>query len=449
MARKVRLSYPTKVVKRMIERQEIRLGKDANTEAAVKLMDRAAKEGFRLGETPVARFFQSRAGIAKQFEPGEFEAGLAQLKTIQRVYQITPTNESMTVLFHMGITSAYDVLMYEEEMFAERFVSVHIELFGVPPAHGEEKLVYRKAKQVSSVTYNIFSVAKKLESDVTLHGVSPALDLKETVRSELVKQFPTMESLFGSQDYCECEHCQSVLSPAAYLVDLLQFIDPEEEAWNQFLAHWEEKHGGEKYTDRYKKPIDALLKRRPDLPHIPLTCENTQTALPYIDLVNEILEYYVAHGKLEEQAAKDTGDAKSEDLIAEPQHVIREAYDKLMTAKYPIGLPYDRWIETARQFFGLSGMSLGQMLEACRTSDDLFAPDEPVDWYRIFMESLGLSPAETELFTDPDPLASWHTLYGYDAPDEASAALKSAKTLSQRLGLTYFTKTFWSGTAAR
>lgn len=437
MSRKIRLSCPTQVVKRMIERQEIRLGKEANAETAVKLLDRAAKEGFRLGETPVTRFFQSHAGIAKLFEPGEFEAGLAQLKTIQRVYQITPTNESMTVLLHMGITSAHDVLMYEEGLFAERFVSVHVELFGAPPAHGEERLVYRKATQVSSVTHTVFSVAKKLESDVALHGLSPGPRLREAVRDELVKQFPTMESLFGSLDYCECEHCQSVLSPAAYLVDLLQFIDPEEEAWHHFLADWEAKHGGGKYTDRYKKPIDALLERRPDLAHIPLTCENTNTALPYIDLVNEILEYYVAYGKLEEQAAKDTGGAKTEDLIAEPRHVIREAYDKLLTVKYPLGLPYDRWIDTVRRFLGLSGMSLEQMLAACRTTDDLFAPDEPVDWHRIFMESLGLSPAETALFTDPDPLASWHTLYGYAAPDEAAAALKSAKTLSQRLGLSY------------
>jgi hypothetical protein len=36
---------------------------------------------------------------------------------------------------------------------------------------------------------------------------------------------PTMENLFGNIDYCACSHCKSVLSPAAYLVDLLQFLD--------------------------------------------------------------------------------------------------------------------------------------------------------------------------------------------------------------------------------
>src|SRR5439155_21499707 len=37
--------------------------------------------------------------------------------------------------------------------------------------------------------------------------------------------YPTLEGLFGQMDYCACEECRSILSPAAYLVDLLQFLD--------------------------------------------------------------------------------------------------------------------------------------------------------------------------------------------------------------------------------
>ena len=47
-----------------------------------------------------------------------------------------------------------------------------------------------------------------------------------------------------------------------------------------------------------------LLRLAPDMPevdwaehiqHLPLSCENTNTPLPYIDLVNETLEYYVTN----------------------------------------------------------------------------------------------------------------------------------------------------------
>ena len=40
---------------------------------------------------------------------------------------------------------------------------------------------------------------------------------------------------------------------------------------------------------------DVLLERRPDLGDIELSCENTTTPLPYIDLVNEILEDGPSH----------------------------------------------------------------------------------------------------------------------------------------------------------
>ena len=62
----------------------------------------------------------------------------------------------------------------------------------------------------------------------------------------------------------------------------------------------------------------VLLDRRPDIQHLPLTCENTNTALPYIDLVNETLEYFIANKtqklSLNSYLGHDTGDAASEDL---------------------------------------------------------------------------------------------------------------------------------------
>ena len=89
--------------------------------------------------------------------------------------------------------------------------------------------------------------------------------------------YPTLEGLFGSMDFCACDECRSILSPAAYLVDLLNFVDqPATPAGTE-------------------NPQIVLLERRPDLQYLPLTCENTNTALPYIDVVNETLEYFVAN----------------------------------------------------------------------------------------------------------------------------------------------------------
>ncbi|MDP3179051.1 MAG: Tc toxin subunit A, partial [Spirochaetaceae bacterium] len=82
---------------------------------------------------------------------------------------------------------------------------------------------------------------------------------------------PNWRNLFGSPDSCECDQCLSVFSPAAYLVNTLQYLDQATQGDGQ----------------------DAFFDRRPDLLNLDLTCENTYTQVPYIDLANEILEYKV------------------------------------------------------------------------------------------------------------------------------------------------------------
>ena len=417
MARKVRLSYPTQLIQRMIEDGTIEVSQARD--ATARVLKSAVRQGFRLGQTPVAAFLKTHLGVTDGMAEKDVQAAEQQLKTLQRLYQITPTNEAIPVLKSLGITSAYDVMAYSEEQFTILFALEYEKTYGKAPTAKEPKLVYRKAKQISSVTYNLFGIATKLNSEPSVAGISAPIEVRESVRNELIKQFPTMEALFGSMDFCECEHCRSVLSPAAYFVDLLQFIDPESGEWGNFLARWKATHANQDYphqdaSGNAQRPYGALLERRPDLPHIPLTCENTHTALPYIDIVNEILEYYVANGKLAEQAAQDTGSASTAELLAEPQHVIREAYDRLREARYPLHLPFDLWIEAVRRFCEYFETPLARVLEVFRRSDDLFSPAQPFDRCSIFIESLRLSPSEAAIFTDPAPLADdkWHELYG-------------------------------------
>ena len=112
---------------------------------------------------------------------------------------------------------------------------------------------------------------------------------------------------------CDCNDCNSVYSPAAYFVDLLQFLrklDKNEAGWTPLDV----LIGN--YND--PDPNKQFPGKRPDLPHIGLTCENTNTLIPYIDLVNEVLESYVAFEKLDKSTAKDTGESTAAELSANP-----------------------------------------------------------------------------------------------------------------------------------
>jgi hypothetical protein len=98
---------------------------------------------------------------------------------------------------------------------------------------------------------------------------------KPTPSADALKALPTLQSLFGSLDYCQCPDCRSVYSPAAYLVDLLYWLSARAAS------------GG-------SNACAVLLGRRSDLQYIALSCNNTNVIVPYIDLVNEVLEAAVA-----------------------------------------------------------------------------------------------------------------------------------------------------------
>ena len=94
---------------------------------------------------------------------------------------------------------------------------------------------------------------------------------------------PKLERLFGSLDLCRCAHCRSVYGPAAYFAEILAFL--AERPQSLTLSDGTTAEGSAK---------DVLFARRPDLGDIELTCENTNTPLPYVDLVNEILEMVIS-----------------------------------------------------------------------------------------------------------------------------------------------------------
>jgi hypothetical protein len=378
LARKVRQSFPTHVINRRLEKDDLKLGpQHAELKAAVHtFLKNAVNQGFHLGRTPVEPFLQQHGEtVFDGIDDDHKSLAETGAKLLTRAYQMTPSDDAMTTLLDLGFTSARQVVAIPKAEFVARYW----ERFGSRQA---TETVCDKSVQITSITFNIYTMAKKIDSAPPIGAISGSPEQHTEAKDKLkswLKEHPTMESLFGSLDFYACEHCRSVLSPAAYLVDLLRFVDPAQQDWEHTLAHWKRTHNEREYTGpdyHYLKPYDALILRRPDLPHLPLTCENTHTALPYIDLVNEILEYVVANHQLDENAVHDTGAATSAELMAEPHHIIHKAYDTLKGrgASYPLTLPFDLWLETVRRFCDYFETPLWQMLDVFRPSDELFAP---------------------------------------------------------------------------
>lgn len=262
------------------------------------------------------------------------EKVVRSLKSCQRLSAICPKAEAVPKLMKVGLDSAYAI----NEVPLERFVALYSKDLG-----GEDvaRSVHYRAEAISARNEHAYIALREAVLSPSVHMVHGGLSVDNRrallkVMAEL-KDIPVnFETLFGSVDLCECRHCNSVYSPAAYLVELLQFLrnnilDPE----NTYT----EKQGIE------KTPLEKFFRRRPDLGRLQLTCENTNTLIPYIDLVNEVMESFVVYLK---QYEKDTNhprqatiseynveDESSGELLAEPQHTNHKAVQKWLDEEYP------------------------------------------------------------------------------------------------------------------
>ena len=425
MANQLRLSYPTAVVADMVNRDLIPVHADQQVKTAVAQFLGEHQGKFELGVQPVEQY-------VKQQNLALDDATLGAIKRLQRVYQFSPSDGAMATLLQHNIDSAYAAIQYTEQEFVQLFAG---DLGGETIAH----VTYAKAHQVHYTVLNLMTTYLVQQSAPPLYAL--ASGEPEDADDTGVLANPTLEGLFGEMDYCACEHCRSVLSPAAYLVDLLQFID-----LRRFNG------AGVELPPSYEKenPIDVLLSRRPDIAHLQLTCENTNTVLPYIDLVNEILEYFVANGvangtfSLENFTGFNVEDSvAAEDLLANPQFVNEAAYAHLQSELFPLPLPFHQPLEALRRYFAHFEIPLHAALEHLRPDDGLThaaGPNDPAyGWLDILIERLGLSRQEYAILADSTlPLQA---LYGEDPATVSEAALvanlSNVKAFTRAVGITY------------
>jgi hypothetical protein len=181
--------------------------------------------------------------------------------------------------------------------------------------HAEEIAdVHARAVMVGSVSMGLLSAMGP-----AVWGVESAVMRSHAPKDPQLADNATLRRLFGALEQCACEPCLSVLSPAAYFVDLLRYVDS-----NPWAAR-------------------TLKQRRPDLYDLVLSCENTQIEVPQIDLALEILENAVA---LPIEISLPSGtDAEAQLRTNQVGPKIREALQQtaLETIGSPLTATADKW----------------------------------------------------------------------------------------------------------
>ncbi len=201
-----------------------------------------------------------------------------------------------------------------------------------------------------------------------------------------IKRHPSLANLFGSQNACSVDPCTSILSPSAYLSDLLLWL----------------RNRRPSPPSPHATALAALRARRPDIPNLELNCANTNTALPYIDLVNELLEDAVSPPAPPIPPAtprwRQTTRSALE-LRAAPEYVNDLAYGVLASANFPHSLPYDRPFDELSTVLAQSRIGLWQLREAVLPPPPSVA--STTQQARIAAAAFGMAPAELDLVTTP------------------------------------------------
>jgi hypothetical protein len=256
-----------------------------------------------------------------------------RIQGMERLFRVVPRYEEVKTLIDAGYFSAHQIL----EKGRGNFVSQMQSALG---GTAEAEAAYNQAAYSAAAAKMIFGKYGQAMHVAQVRGLPDHL----TNASREASQIPDWKSLFGSAGGCACEHCKSVLGPAAYFVDLLQWL----KQYNVF---------------------DALLARRPDLTKIKLTCKSSHTPLPYLDLVNEALEVQVANETVSPAPALTTpiettyepAELFAGPEILHPQHHLG-AWKAAAAAVHPFTLPRDLWAEEAEVYLRWLGTSREELV---------------------------------------------------------------------------------------
>lgn len=482
IVRKMEKAYPTMAFTAQLEREKDPLLKNHKEITAFL----SKHEDFDLQRHNISTYLKDKK-VAKK----ESEAIREELKSVQRVFKLVPHYGKTNALRKLNIHSSYSIAAAGET----RFVHEIAPKAGIAPKEAKE--IFKRAERTTTAA---MIIAGELQDTLRAMHV-PAMEMKTlSLKLEALREdFPNLKSLFQLTDTCSCEHCRSVYSPAAYLVEILQFLDKRSvkdlTTTPPTSAHLAK---------------DVLFERRPDLGEIDLSCENANTPVPYIDLVCELLEEEITpdagvnfmgvlsdgadplKGKISNglftaleaaglpvtdqalifETQSTTGSAATlphylrdtkavckiintggnnyqvfrlrqtlspaEELAAAPEYVNAATYNTLKAAKYAFKLPFDLDHTEAKAYFTRFNISRAQLMEDFESAGN--PPDEAVA-----AERLGLTDAERNLIVTPkanliDQQSYWNAPAQWDTPPVVGNVLDYMTRVDHFLdktGLTY------------
>lgn len=354
-----------------------------------------ANQDFNVREHSAEVYFTTDVGQPNTIS----ETLMSDLLTLQRTSKLSDdtTNLDMSAtLIGLDLTSSSAIVNMGESAFLQAMDGIGT--VSSDTANG----IFARARGVNetaimmAMNYLRYEgpnslMPRSLRGDITLPG------------GALPSNLPDMQKLFGSFNTCTCEECQSVYGAAAYLTDLLNWLRKDV------------KNPSGSINGLMALETMSTFDRRKDIRYLKLTCKNTNTLLPYIDIVNEILSVELlydagATGTDVLNARKSLQTIKTtEEIMTEPEHRFTSAEGLLKTIFYTWVLPYNVAYDEVLSYTRTTGMEYNEIVTALSSSATKY---DEIRWARTV---LNIHPEELALYTGVHYTSTtfWLDYYGF------------------------------------
>lgn len=317
---------PTAVIAGLVTSEKIPISPPKVQSLVATALRKAVENGVNISRTSVASVYET-LDADTSISNHDKRLGYECVAAIQRLRAVITDPLHLSILIKRRFVSAYDIASADAHQFVKLVaVDAAAGIFGIPGQDASN--IWKQAGVVN--LRNDRAWADLIQQREQIRVL--AFDQTSTRDSD-GELPPNLETLFRENDSIDVEEHTSVLSPAAYLVDLLQLLRysyPDAETPPKI--------------DVYSSLLTVFLERRPDIEKIQLSKANTITLVKYTDLVNEILESYIARNfknkssqssqtinyKELESQVKDLADEVLDNEVLDPYSEVFNPYNKVL-----------------------------------------------------------------------------------------------------------------------
>ncbi|KAJ5736887.1 uncharacterized protein N7483_002012 [Penicillium malachiteum] len=395
---------PTAVLYAVVSGNQLNLAPDLQT-TLMKVLSLAIQENFDMSKGSLGNLVSQQA--FQELIPNVKDRPMVRrtLERLQRLQNLVMDARDLKYLLNTPFASAQEIAAVKLEQFSEMLLQ-----HNTPEDSIND--IYSNALKISRSAEQLFTDIIRARQDVPILAVSGKIEPEKskptvTTTAEESIDLINLTTLFNDLDGVQTDSSTTVLSPAAYLVDLLQLLK---------RASLAPQSKSLPEAESPKNALDVLLSRRPDLSEIELSKENTEVPVRYMDLAIEVMEAFIkrqANDNLSHIAETEKQDIQLEEKKnADPhasdltQKIVYQ--DQVGKKVYPMAVfPYNHAIACSREYLrardlsrhlllqtfrsdhALSGKSFGSSMTPCDVSMAKITNNR-----RIAAEYLGLQPGD-------------------------------------------------------